>query len=93
MQTKMVRRPQRLTSTALMPTSMTTAPGFIQSPVSISAQPQAAITMSASRQMAAPSGVREWTTVTVASRRCSSCAAGVPTMLLRPTTTARLPAI
>mmetsp|Transcript_15182 Transcript_15182/g.45779 ORF Transcript_15182/g.45779 Transcript_15182/m.45779 type:complete len:373 (+) Transcript_15182:227-1345(+) len=78
-------------STALMPTSMTTAPGFIQSPRIISARPHAAITTSASRQISAPLGVLECTTVTVASWPCSRRAAGVPTMLDRPTTTARLP--
>lgn len=37
--------------------------------------------------------MREWMTVTVASSRCSSMAAGMPTMLERPTTAARLPDI
>ena len=83
----------RLTSTALMPTSMTTAPSLIQSPVIISALPQAAMTMSACEQISWPFGVRECTTVTVASRRCNSMAAGVPTILLLPTTHADLPLI
>ena len=81
----------RPTSTALMPTSMTTAPFLIQSPVIISALPQAAMTMSALEQISCPLGVRECTTVTVASRLCRSMAAGVPTMLLLPTTQADLP--
>ena len=37
------------------------------------------------------SRVREWAMVTVQSRRSSSCAIGLPTMLERPTTTARRP--
>ena len=71
---------------------MTAAPSFTQSPPTISARPQAAMMMSASAQMRWASGVREWMTVTVASSRCSSSAAGMPTMLLRPTTAAFLPA-
>ena len=42
-------------------------------------------------QISAPLGVRECTTVTVASRFWRSMDAGRPTMLERPTTTARLP--
>lgn len=83
----------RLTSTALIPTSMTTAPSLIQSPVIISALPQAAMTMSALQQISCPFGVRECTTVTVASRLCKRIAAGVPTMLLLPTTQADFPLI
>lgn len=43
-------------------------------------------------QISCALGVREWMTVTVASSRCNSSAAGMPTMLDRPTTAARLPA-
>lgn len=82
----------RRTSTALMPTSITAAPSLIQLPLTISGRPHAAITTSACRQMSAALGVREWMTVTVASSLISSSAAGMPTMLERPTTTAFLPA-
>ena len=68
-------------STALIPTSMTTAPGFSQAPCTYSAIPHAATTTSDQGR-----GVREWTTATVAFRPCSRAAAGVPTMLLRPIT-------
>lgn len=44
-------------------------------------------------QISAALGVLEWTMVTVASLFWSSSAAGRPTMLERPTTTARLPAM
>ena len=47
--------------------------------------------MSASRMCAARSGVREWQMVTVACSRRSRNAAGLPTTLERPTTTARAP--
>mmetsp|Transcript_32839 Transcript_32839/g.60095 ORF Transcript_32839/g.60095 Transcript_32839/m.60095 type:complete len:226 (-) Transcript_32839:484-1161(-) len=80
-------------STELIPTSMTTHPGFSQSAGTNSARPMAAITMSASRTAAAWSAVRLCTIVTVASRRMSSMATGRPTMLERPSTTAFLPAI
>mmetsp|Transcript_786 Transcript_786/g.2014 ORF Transcript_786/g.2014 Transcript_786/m.2014 type:complete len:213 (+) Transcript_786:1625-2263(+) len=80
-------------STALMPTSITAQPGLSQAPCTNLGRPHAATTMSASRMKCSGSGVRECTTVTVALRSCKSMAAGVPTMLLRPTTTARLPEI
>mmetsp|Transcript_11886 Transcript_11886/g.31409 ORF Transcript_11886/g.31409 Transcript_11886/m.31409 type:complete len:222 (+) Transcript_11886:103-768(+) len=80
-------------STALMPTSITTQPGFSQSPRRNSGFPMAATTMSASCTMAFMSSVREWQTVTVASMDWSSDATGMPTMLDLPMTTARLPAI
>lgn len=60
-----------LTSTALMPTSITAAPGFSQSALTNSALPIAAITISARRVCSAGFGVREWTTVTVALSFCS----------------------
>ena len=54
-----------------MPTSITTAPGFSQWPLTISVLPAAAITMSASRTALsiASAGVRLCTIVTVASHR------------------------
>lgn len=82
-----------LTSTAFVPTSSTTAPSFIQSPLTISACPHAAMTISACWQTSFGFGVRECTTVTVASRCCNNNDTGIPTMLLRPITTARLPEI
>ena len=54
-------------------------------------RPMAATRMSASRVTAARSEVREWATVTVASAWSSRSAMGLPTMSLRPTTTARRP--
>ena len=77
----------------LMPTSMTVAPGFPQSPFTISGRPTAATRMSASAATRARSFVREWQIVTVAFRCRSSSAIGFPTMSLRPMTTARAPAI
>ncbi len=59
----------------------------------MAARPMAATRMSASRQTAGRSGVFEWQIVTVACSCSSSIAAGLPTMSLRPTTTARCPAI
>ena len=47
--------------------------------------------MSASRQSAGRSRVREWAMVTVQSACSSSCATGRPTSTERPSTTARLP--
>ena len=54
--------------------------------------PIAATSTSASRVTAASSRVREWQTVTVASACISSSAIGLPTISLRPSTTARRPA-
>ena len=51
----------------LVPTSMTTAPGFSQSPLTNWALPMAATTMSAWRTISGRFLVREWQTVTVAS--------------------------
>jgi hypothetical protein len=81
------------TSTALVPTSMTAAPGLIQSAFTTSGFPTAAMTMSAVAQICWASWERECSTVTVASLFVRSIATGVPTMLLRPTTTALLPEI
>ena len=57
------------------------------------ALPTALTRISASRHTDARSRVREWQTVTVAFRSNSMSATGLPTVLLRPTTTARLPSI
>ena len=76
-----------------MPTSITAAPGFIQSPRTISVRPMAAIRISAWRTTAGRSRVREWHTVTVAFRPISSNAAGIPTIFERPSTTAFAPSI
>ena len=51
------------------------------------------MTMSARRTISSEFGVLLCTIVTVASRRCNSNAAGVPTTFERPTTTASLPAM
>mmetsp|Transcript_45473 Transcript_45473/g.117829 ORF Transcript_45473/g.117829 Transcript_45473/m.117829 type:complete len:208 (-) Transcript_45473:244-867(-) len=77
----------------LVPTSMMAAPGLTHSFLIIWAWPAAAMMMSASFTTSAMFGVRECAMVTVASRSLSSMAAGRPTMLERPTTTARLPLI
>ena len=81
----------RPSGSRLMPTSTTTAPGRSQLPFTSSGRPTAATSTSASRQMAGRSRVREWQMVTVALRPKSSRAVGRPTMVLRPTTTARAP--
>ncbi len=78
-------------STRLMPTSITVAPGFTQSPFTISGRPTAATRMSARRQTAGRSRVRLWAMVTVQLSASSSWAIGLPTMLERPTTTASSP--
>ena len=49
-----------------MPTSITVAPGFTQSPLTISGPADGGDRTSARRQTAARSRVREWQTVTVA---------------------------
>ena len=63
------------------------------SPVSVFGRPAATTTMSASRVKWPTSGVPVWQRVTVAlvSLRARSAATGLPTMLLRPITTACLP--
>ena len=80
-----------LEGTRLMPTSMTVAPGLIQSPLIISGRPTAATRMSAVRHRAGRSRVRECAIVTVQLSPSSSCAIGLPTMLERPTMTAFRP--
>ena len=76
---------------ALVPTSMTTAPGATYEGPINPARPAAATRTSAVEVTEARSTVREWHTVTVASRPISSCATGLPTTAERPTTTARRP--
>mmetsp|Transcript_2752 Transcript_2752/g.5584 ORF Transcript_2752/g.5584 Transcript_2752/m.5584 type:complete len:258 (-) Transcript_2752:276-1049(-) len=80
-----------LFSTRLIPTSITTAPGLIQSPRTYSALPTAAIMMSAFRHFSAVSFVREWQHVTVPFIDCSSAQIGMPTMFDRPSTTQFFP--
>jgi hypothetical protein len=75
----------------LMPTSMMVAPGWTISGVMNPARPMAATRMSAWRVIAPRSRVFEWQMVTVAFWLSSSIAAGLPTMSLRPTTTACRP--
>ena len=105
------RRPDFLVGSGreLIPQSMTTAPGFTQSPLTSSAFPQATTRMSAERQISAMFSVlggeiRDrnegglnshllWQTVTVAWCHFSSSATGVPTILLLPMTTAVAPLI
>src|SRR3954452_10652682 len=52
--------PSTAPATRLMPTSMTVAPGLIQSPRTISGRPTAATRISARRHSPARSWVREW---------------------------------
>ena len=78
-------------SRRFMPTSITMAPGLTMSAVNVHARPTAATTMSAWRVCRARSGVALWHTVTVALACSSSMAMGLPTVLLRPITTACLP--
>ena len=85
-ETGAARRPASVTR--FMPTSITVAPGFTKSFVTSPGRPTAATRMSAWRQTSARSGVFEWQIVTVASRCSSSSAIGLPTMSLRPMTTA-----
>ena len=66
---------------------------LVQSPRTYSGLPIAATRMSARRTTSAMFGVRLWQIVTVASRLLSRAATGMPTMLLRPRTTAVAPAI
>ena len=79
--------------TRLMPTSTTVAPGLTKSGVTNPAGRWRRPGCRRARDTAARSGVFEWQIVTVASRCSSSSAIGLPTMSLRPMTTACLPAI
>ena len=74
-----------------MPTSITVAPGFTMSAVTAAALPTAATSTSRLPAPLARSRVRLWQIVTVAWRGSRSSAIGLPTMLERPTTTARAP--
>ena len=75
------------------PTSMTVAPGRIYSLVTMAARPIAATTMSARRTTSGRSFVFEWQMVTVAFACISSSAMGLPTISLRPMTTALAPSM
>mmetsp|Transcript_19828 Transcript_19828/g.62330 ORF Transcript_19828/g.62330 Transcript_19828/m.62330 type:complete len:236 (+) Transcript_19828:713-1420(+) len=75
-----------------MPTSITTAPGLIQEPLTKCGRPAQATRMSARRTTLSMSSVWEWQTVTVQSWAVRSAATGAPTVLERPRTTAVLPA-
>src|SRR5206468_988265 len=75
----------------VIPTSMTTAPGFTIWAVTSLGLPAATTRMSAWRVIAPRSGVLELQMVTVAPLCKSRSAIGLPTMLLRPTTTACRP--
>ncbi len=74
-----------------MPTSTTVAPGLIQEPSTRPGRPTAATSRSASRQRPGRSTVRLWAMVTVACSSSSIRPIGLPTISLRPSTTARLP--
>src|SRR5882724_4802617 len=75
----------------LTPTSITTAPGLIQSPRTNRAFPIATTKTSARPTSSRKLAVREWQIVTVACFSSSISATGLPTILLRPTTTAFFP--
>ena len=81
--------------TRFIPTSMTTAPSPIMSPLIACALPMAAMSISASLVSDPRSLVTEWQMVTVALPlacfRARSIATGFPTRMLLPTTTTRLP--
>mmetsp|Transcript_116953 Transcript_116953/g.325971 ORF Transcript_116953/g.325971 Transcript_116953/m.325971 type:complete len:231 (+) Transcript_116953:1362-2054(+) len=74
-----------------MPTSITTAPGLSQEPLTRCGRPQQATKMSARRTTSTMLGVCEWQVVTVQSWAVSRAATGAPTVLERPRTTAFLP--
>src|SRR5947209_2620523 len=82
-----------LSITRLIPTSMTVAPGFTISGVTMAGFPIAATRISAIRVHAERSTVRLWQTITVAWLLINIIATGLPTMSLRPSTTAQRPAI
>ena len=75
-----------------MPTSITVAPGLIQSPRTISGGPSRRPACRRGAHTAGKSSVLEWAMVTVAFSASSNCATGLPTMLERPITTASSPA-
>src|SRR5262249_4984575 len=73
------------------PTSITTAPGLTHSPRTKPALPIATTRISARAASSLKLAVREWQIVTVACLSRSISATGLPTILLRPTTTAFFP--
>ncbi len=75
-----------------MPTSITVAPGLTKAGVTKPARPIATTRMSAVAATRGRSAVREWQIVTVALACRSISAIGLPTMSLRPITTAWRPA-
>ena len=77
--------------TALIPQSMTTAPGLTQSFLTSSGTPQATTKMSACLAMAATSLVLEWAMVTVALFHNNNWAMGDPTIFDLPIITAWAP--
>src|SRR6267143_4103111 len=78
-------------SRRLIPTSITQAPSFTMSPVTVRGRPAATQRTSARRVCAARSRVRVWHMVTVAWRASRSWASGLPTRRERPITTASAP--
>ena len=76
-----------------MPTSITIAPGLIQSAFTNLGLPMAATRMSARRASAGRSLDRECAMVTVALAASSNCAAGLPNSSERPITSASFPAM
>ena len=72
-----------------IPTSITVAPALTISGETRPATPTAATRTSASSVCRSSSIVREWQIVTVAFAWRSRCATGLPTIALRPITTAR----
>ena len=85
--------PEMPASVRLMPTSITHAPGFNQSPLTMFGRPTAATTISAPRTTSGKSRVRLWAMVTVQLSPSNSSAIGLPTMFDRPITTADLPEV
>ena len=79
-------------SIVFMPTSTTVAPGLTNAGVTKPARPIATTRMSAVAATRGRSAVREWQIVTVALACRSISAIGLPTMSLRPITTACRPA-
>src|SRR5690606_21697997 len=83
----------RPSSRRLMPTSITTAPGFTHSPGIIPGLPTATTRMSASPtwRRSTSGGVKRWQAVTVHPAIISSSTIGRPTWLLTPTMVALCP--
>ena len=77
--------------TRLMPTSITVAPGLIQSPRTISGRPTAATSEIGAADDGGRSRLRECAIVTVQFAASSNCATGLPTIFERPMTTASRP--